>query len=72
MNQRRGKTHRAAMSDNDPMGMTVVTFFKEAALLLKEEGKDDASFYFEMVEEHLRSGGRLPSGNRDLAKVLGL
>lgn len=70
MNQRRGKTHRAAAFDNNDMGL--VTFLKEAAAMLAKDGKEDAAFYFTMVEDHLRSGGRLTSSPREMAKILGL
>jgi hypothetical protein len=39
-------------------------FFKECKEVLNEFGHDDAAFYFEQVEEHMRNGGTL-----DISKV---
>lgn len=72
MNQRRGKTHRAAAFDDRPGDMTLVTFLKEAVTQLRDSGYEDPAFYFEQVEEHLRNGGRLAGSPRDVARVLGL
>lgn len=69
MNQRRGKTHRASGSEQNQMGL--VSFLKEARLQLSPENPD-AAFYFEQVEEHLRSGKELSSNPREVAKILGL
>lgn len=69
-NQRSGKTYRAASNDNSGMG--TVVFFKNARMALEEAGYEDAAFYFEQMEEHLRSGGGLPQDKRQVEKVLGL
>lgn len=58
MNQRKGKTHRASGMDNG-QAMHNMLFFKRCKELLVEYGHDDAAFYFEQVEEHIRSGGTL-------------
>tara|TARA_B100000214_G_scaffold334032_1_gene276475 strand:- start:263 stop:478 length:216 start_codon:yes stop_codon:yes gene_type:complete len=69
-NQRPGKYHPATLRDGS--GMQTVTFFKVAKNLLEEYGHEDAAFYFEQVEEHLRKGGGLPNDNIAVGKVLGV
>ena len=71
-NQRPGKMHRAAMSDNDPRGLVLRSFFRNAAKLLKEDGNEDAAFYFEQCEEWVTGGKQIESGEKDVAKILGL
>ena len=55
-NQRAGKKSK-------PMGdgnlMKTMLFFKACKEVLNEFGHDDAAFYFEQVEEHMRNGGTL-------------
>ena len=69
-NQRPGKFKTATI--RDASGMNTVTFFKNARKLLEEYGHEDAAFYFEQVEEHLRDGGKLSSDSSDVGKVLGV
>ena len=69
-NQRPGKWKSATLRDGS--GMQTVTFFKIAKNLLEEYGHEDAAFYFEQVEEHLRSGGGLPNDSKEVGKVLGV
>ena len=69
-NQRPGKWKSATLRDGS--GMQTVTFFKIAKNLLEEYGHEDAAFYFEQVEEHLRSGKGLPSSEREIGRVLGV
>ena len=69
-NQRAGKWKPASMSQGD--SMRTVTFFKYAKKLLEEYGHEDAAFYFEQVEEHLRKGGSLPQDTKGIGKVLGV
>ena len=71
-NQRPGKMHRAAMSDNDPRGMVLRGFFRNAAKLLKENGNDDAAFYFEQCEDWVNDGKQIQNGEKDVARILGL
>ncbi len=71
MNQRAGKTHGTAASfagadRNDRM---LVNFFRSAKEQLIQAGSEDAAYYFEMIEDHLRGGGSL---NESPAKILGL
>ena len=69
-NQRRGKWKPASMSQGD--NMRTVTFFKYAKKMLEQYGHEDAAFYFEQVEEHLRGGKGLPSSEKEIGKVLGV
>lgn len=69
-NQRAGKTYSASASDNSGMG--TVNFFKYAKQALESAGYEDAAFYFEQVEDHLRDGGSLPTDIRNIEKVFGL
>ena len=69
-NQRSGKWKPATLRDGD--GMRTVTFFKYAKNVLEEYGHEDAAFYFEQVEEHLRKGGTLPNTDKEIGRVLGV
>ena len=69
-NQRTGKWKSASLRDGS--GMNTVTFFKCAKKVLSDYGQEDAAFYFEQVEEHLRQGGGLPNDNKQVGKVLGV
>ena len=69
-NQRAGKWKTASLRDGS--GMQTVTFFKIAKQILEQYGEEDAAFYFEQVEEHLRQGGGLPNDNKQVGKVLGV
>ena len=69
-NQRPGKWKTATLRDGS--GMQTVTFFKIAKQLLEQDGEEDAAFYFEQVEEHLRQGGGLPNDSKQVGKVLGV
>lgn len=57
--QRPGKKTR-------PMGdgnlMKTMLFFKACKEVLNEYEHEDAAFYFEQVEQHLRDGGTLDAG----------
>tara|TARA_B100000131_G_scaffold37875_1_gene34422 strand:+ start:314 stop:472 length:159 start_codon:yes stop_codon:yes gene_type:complete len=52
--------------------MSTVTFFKNAKKLLANYGHEDASFYFEQVEEHLRKGGGLSTDFKEIGRILGV
>ena len=71
MNQRTGKSHRAALGDG-MADMKLKLFFRDCAAVLDENGHGDAAFYFEQVVDHLRDGGSLPKDKREAEKVLGL
>ena len=68
-NQRNGKWKSATLRDGS--GMQTVTFFKNAKNVLQEMGHDDAAFYFEQIEDHLRSGKGLPT-DESIGSVLGV
>ena len=70
-NQRFGKTHRATGMDSGSE-MKIYQFFKNARIALEESGNEDASFYFNQIEDHLKAGKSLPSSQRDVEHVLGL
>ena len=69
-NQRRGKWMSSTLRDSS--GMNTVTFFKCAKKVLSDYGQEDAAFYFEQVEEHLREGKSLPLDERTVGRVLGI
>lgn len=70
MYQRAAKSKPASMTSMD--GMAQVSFFRIAKEELIKAGYEDPAFYFEQVEEWLRSGKSLPTTERDVGKVLGL
>jgi len=68
--QRPGKTHRAAMP-SDMRDMQLRNFFRSCRQILENEDSD-AAFYFEQIEEHMNAGKPLPTGNREIARLLGI
>ena len=59
MNQRAGKTHKAALVDSDKIRFNdLVDFCKKARADLEREGDDDAALRFEILEEWLRNDFR--------------
>ncbi len=56
--QRVGKSHKASGAENMQQ-MKTTLFFKACKEVLEEYGHEDAAFYFEQVETHMRSGGSL-------------
>lgn len=71
MYQRAAKSKPASMSPGMD-GMAQVSFFRVAKEELNNAGHDDAAFYFEQIEDWLRSGKSLPTSEREVGKVLGL
>jgi transcription initiation factor TFIIIB Brf1 subunit/transcription initiation factor TFIIB len=65
----RYKKTAAAYAASDRQARNQLDFFKSAAEMLNRYDKDDAAFYFEQVEEHLRRGGSL---NDPVARILGV
>ncbi len=65
--QRPGKKTRH-MGDGNLM--KTMLFFKACKDVLEEYGHDDAAFYFEQVETHMRDGGTLDAGKA--ANILGV
>lgn len=56
MNQRPGKTHKAALSDSEKIRYTdLVDFCKKARNDLESEGESDAALRFEILEDWLRN-----------------
>jgi len=70
MNQRAGKSHKAALGDGS-QDMKLKLFFKDCANILTDNNQEDAAFYFEQIVEHIMSGKSLPSDKREIARVLG-
>lgn len=57
-NQRAAKTHRASGMDNGSE-MKLLEFFKSARVALEDHGDMDSAFYFEQIEDWIRSGKSL-------------
>jgi len=70
MFQRSAKSKPATMTSMD--GMAQVSFFRIAKEELIKAGYEDPAFYFEQIEEWLRSGKKLPTSEREVGKALGL
>lgn len=59
MNQRAGKTHKAALMDSDKIRYAdLVEFCKRARVDLESEGDSDAALRFEILEDWLRNDFR--------------
>ena len=71
MNQRAGKTYRAAASDG--LGdMKLRNFFRTCAELLNENGEEDVAYYFEQIVEEINQGKPLPAERKEISRLLGL
>ena len=68
-NQRPGKFEKKLDRNGD---MQVYKFFKTAAKLLNDSGKDDEAFYMEQMVDYLQSGKPLPTSEEQVIKALGL
>ena len=68
-NQRPGKFEKKLDRNGD---MQVYKFFKTAAKLLNEDGKEDEAFYMEQMVDYLQSGKPLPTSEEQVIKALGL
>lgn len=55
--QRPGKKSKG-LSDGSQL-MKQMLFFKACKEVLEQYGHEDAAFYFEQVEEHIRNGGTM-------------
>ena len=73
MNQRAGKTHRAALGSG-MQEMHLRNFFRSCKELLEDAGEPHslAAYYFEQLQEHLEDGGTLPQDKRDIQRILGM
>ena len=68
-NQRPGKYEKKLDRNGD---MQVFKFFKTAAKLLNESGKEDEAFYMEQMVDYLRSGKPLPTSEDEIVRALGI
>ena len=68
-NQRKGKLQTPLDRNGD---MQVYKFFKTAAKLLNESGKEDEAFYMEQMVDWIQSGKQLPTSEETIIKALGL
>ena len=68
-NQRPGKVEKKLDRNGD---MQVYKFFKTAAKLLNESGKEDEAFYMEQMVDYLQSGKPVPTSEEQVIKALGL
>ena len=71
MNQRTGKSHKAALGDG-MADMKLKIFFQDCANVLDAEGNADSAFYFEQIVEHIMQGKALPTDKREVARMLGV
>ena len=52
--------------------MQLRNFFRTCKQLLEDTGNDDASFYFEQVEEHISNGGSIYTDDKQsISRILG-
>jgi len=68
-NQRPGKLQKPLDRNGD---MQVFKFFKTAAKLLNESGKEDEAFYMEQMVDYLKSGKPLPTSENEIVRALGI
>ena len=68
-NQRPGKFEKKLDRNGD---MQIYKFFKTAAKLLNDDGKEDEAFYMEQMVDYLQSGKPLPTSEEQVIKALGL
>jgi hypothetical protein len=72
MNQRSGKTYRAAMGNDGRVDLReLVSFMERCAGLLNHNGHHDPAFYFEQVADHLRNSPQ-KGLSEDAGRILGL
>jgi hypothetical protein len=72
MNQRAGKTHRAALGSDGRVDLReLIDFMERCSETLEKEGQSDASFYFGQIAEYIRSNPH--KGLKDgVGRMLGL
>ena len=68
-NQRPGKLQKPLDRNGD---MQVYKFFKTASKVLKDAGKEDEAFYFEQMEDYIKSGKPLPTSEESITRALGV
>lgn len=69
-NQRPGKTHRAAASDNGTADMALLQSFRKLRPLVIEN--DDAMWVIDAIIDELQAGRKLPTDIHGWQRVLGL
>jgi len=67
--QRSAKTYRASAADTGE-DMRTYQFFKKARIALEETDNKEAAFYFNQVEDWLKSGKGLHS--KPVSRILGV
>jgi hypothetical protein len=70
-NQRPGKTHRAAASDNTN-DMRMRNFFRTCAELFSSLDNDEVAAFCETIMEEYNAGRQLPSNPKDIQRLFGL
>ena len=70
-NQRPGKTHRAAASDNTN-DMCMRNFFRECQQLFTALDRDDVADFCETIMEEYNGGRQLPTHPKDIQRLFGL
>lgn len=70
-NQRPGKTHRAAASDNTN-DMRMRNFFRECQQLFTALDRDDVADFCETIMEEYNEGRQLPTHPKDIQRLFGL
>lgn len=71
--QRKGRSHKAAMSSATNVNIwDLLHFCEQAAEDFNEIGNEDTAFYFENMAEYLRSGFNPGKGLDKPSKVLGM
>ena len=68
-NQRPGKLQKPLDRNGD---MQVYKFFKTAAKVLKDADKEDEAFYFEQMEDYIKSGKPLTTSEESIIRALGV
>ena len=71
MNQRPANMKRAAISDGS-RERALRDFFNTCKLVLEEADDSDAAFRFEMVLDHLNSGGVISADKKTVSMILGV
>lgn len=73
MNQRRGKTHAAAMNDSGGIKLReLIMFAKEAQEALELEGHKDSAFYFGQLKDYLQENPSKGLTKDPAYRILGL
>ena len=72
MNQRAGKTHRAAMGTDGRVDLReIIDFMERCASVLNRENQEDSAFYFEQIAEFIRDNPT-KGLKEDAGRILGL